>query len=47
VAIGGRAPHALRFVLGLRREGAPLLIYKGNRLVKGPFDVVPPAGAGA
>jgi hypothetical protein len=46
VAIGGRAPHALRFVLGLRREGPPLLIYKGNRLVKGPFDVAPPGGAG-
>ncbi len=45
VAIGGRAPYALRFVLGLRREGPPLLIYKGNRLVKGPFDAAPREGA--
>ncbi len=46
VAIGGRAPYALRFMLGLRREGPPLLIYKGNRLVKGPFDAAPREGAG-
>ncbi len=45
VAIGGRAPYALRFMLGLRREGPPLLIYKGNRLVKGPFDAAPREGA--
>ncbi len=44
VAISGRAPHALRFVLGLRRDGPPLMIYKGNRLVKGPFDVDPMGG---
>jgi hypothetical protein len=38
VKIGGTAPHALRYELGRRRDGAPLLVYRGNRLVRGPFD---------
>ncbi len=36
--IRGTAPHALRYELGKRRDGTPLLIYRGNRLVRGPFD---------
>ncbi len=30
VAISGRAPHALRFMLGLRRDGPPLMIYRAT-----------------
>ena len=37
--ITGRAPHALEFALGLRPGTAPLLIYRGNKLVKGAFDL--------
>ena len=38
VRIRGRAPHGLTYELGRRRDGTPLLIYRGNRLVRGPFD---------
>jgi hypothetical protein len=38
VRIRGTAPHALRYELGKRRDGTPLLIYRGNRLVRGPFE---------
>ena len=36
--IGGTAPHALCYELGKGRDGSPLLVYRGNRLVRGPFD---------
>ena len=43
VSITGRAPHALEIRLGLRPGEPPLLIYRGNRIVKGAFDA---AGTG-
>ena len=45
VRITGTAPHALRFELGRRPNAPPLLIYTGNKLVKGPFEVEPPPDA--
>jgi hypothetical protein len=41
VSVTGRAPDRLRFVLGVRRDGPPLLIYNGNKIVKGAFDPWP------
>ena len=38
VRITGTAPCGPRFELGCRRDGPPLLILQGNRIVKGPFD---------
>jgi hypothetical protein len=38
VRITGRAPDRLRFELGLQPNGPPLLIYNGERIVKGAFD---------
>lgn len=38
VRIRGTAPHGLRYELGRRRDGSPLLVYQGNRLIRGPFD---------
>jgi hypothetical protein len=38
VKIRGTAPHGLRYELGRRRDGSPLLVYQGNRLIRGPFD---------
>jgi hypothetical protein len=40
VSVTGRAPDALEFMLGLRQDGPPLLIYKGYKLVKGAFGPV-------
>jgi hypothetical protein len=41
VSVTGRAPDRLRFVLGVRRDGPPLLIYNGHKIVKGAFDPWP------
>lgn len=47
VNITGRAPHALEFRMGLRPDGPPLLIYRGNKRIKRPFGPVGAACAGA
>jgi hypothetical protein len=41
VSIKGRAPHGLEVELGLRHDGPPVLVYRGNKVVKGAFDLGP------